>query len=132
MLTSPFLFCQIAYPKKAVIDKDTVCIITIEQTRLLDKVFIEKDECNELKDSLNSELNNYGDLVNDQKQIIASQDTQIVIQKKIIQEKNNIIKDDDKLLKKAERKNKWLRIEEVVCSSLGVIIGAIVTHVITN
>lgn len=114
MLLSLSAISQTAYPKRAVIDNDTVTLISIEQTKTINKVFVDRDECNEMKDSLNSELQNYGDLVQTQKSIISSQGTEIDIQKKIVVEKDVIIDSDAKLLKKQSRQVGWLKLQRTV------------------
>lgn len=123
MLMSLFAICQPVYPKKAVIDNDTVTIISIEQTKTINKVFVDRDECNEMKDSLNSELKNYGDLVQGQKAIISSQDKEIDIQKKIVAEKDIIIESDAKLLKQQNRKLGWIKLQRTALAFSTLVLG---------
>lgn len=125
---SQSVFCQAAFPRKAVIDNDTVCILSIEQTKVINKVFVDRDECNEMKDSLNSELTNYGDLVQVQKQVIASQDKEIDIHKKIISEKDVIIESDSKLLKKQNRQVQWLKIQRTVLGGIAISLTGIIVY----
>lgn len=130
---SPSVFCQPQFPKKAVIDNDTVCIISVEQTRTINKVFIDRDECVELKDSLNSQIKTYGIFVGQQKDIISSQETEIAIQNKIITEKNIIIDSDDKILKQQNRQIGWLKIQRTVLGAVVVgLTGVITYHQITK
>lgn len=105
---------QVAYPKKVVIDNDTVCIVSIPQIKIVNKVFIDRDELRELNDSLNSELSNYRDLAEGQKQIIITQDQQKEIKDKIILEKDVIIQSDEKLAKKQNRQIGWLKLQRNV------------------
>lgn len=112
------------YPKKAVIGSDTVCIISTEQVKQLNKVFVDRDECNEIKDSLGSMIKNYDKLVETQSQAIESQKTEIEIQKKIVAEKNNIIEADEKIIKKSERKIKWLIVQRNALGLLSIVLIA--------
>lgn len=125
------IFCQTVYPRKVVIDKDTVCIISTEQVRQLNNVFIDRDECNELKDSLNSQLNTYDKLTKAQQEVINSQDKEIVLQKKIVEEKDVIIHNDEKMLKKQGRQVTWLKIQRTVLAASTLVLGItvfILTH----
>lgn len=128
MLTELSAISQTAYPRKAVIDNDTVCILSIEQTRTINKVFVDRDECNELKDSLNSQIKTYDALVKEQKNIISAQDERIVIQKNIINEKDNIIQSDEKLMKKQNRQIKWLKIQRTVFGAVAVLASGIIAY----
>lgn len=130
MLINLLSISQTVYPKKAVIDNDTVCIISIEQVKTLNKVFIDKDECLELKDSLNSQIKTYDALVGEQKKIISAQDERIAINKNIIAEKDTIIESDEKLLKKQNRKLGWLKLQRTVLAVSTLILG--ITLIITN
>ena len=50
---------QDVWPKKKVIDGDTVIAFTPHQVNVLNGVFIDRDECREMKDSLDSQLRTY-------------------------------------------------------------------------
>lgn len=131
ILMTKLIFCQTVYPRKVVIDKDTVCIISTEQVRQLNNVFIDRDECNELKDSLNSQLNTYDKLTKAQQEVINSQDKEIVLQKKIVEEKDVIIHNDEKMLKKQGRQVTWLKIQRTVLAASTLVLGItvfILTH----
>lgn len=109
-----FCISQEGYPRKIVIDRDTVCAITFPQVDSVNKTFVDLDECNELKDSLNSQINNYETLVEGQEKVIKSQDKEIAIQKNIVIEKDNIIASDEKLLKKQNRRIGWLKVQRTI------------------
>lgn len=121
---------QEGYPRKIVIDRDTVCAITFPQVDSVNKTFVDLDECNELKDSLYSQINTYGKLVEGQKQIIISQGKEIDIQKNIVIEKDNIIASDEKLLKKQNRQVQWLKIQRAILSVAVLTLG--VTVIVLN
>lgn len=122
------VFCQSAFPRKAVIGNDTVCILSIEQVKIVDKVFIDRDECYELRDSLGSQIKNYGILVGQQKEVIASLDKEIEVTNKIVAEKNLILLSDEKLLKKQNRQVKWLRLQRNVLTGVVVVAGGIIVY----
>lgn len=121
---------QEGYPRKIVIDRDTVCAITFPQVDSVNKTFVDLDECNELKDSLYSQIDTYGKLVEGQKQVIISQEKEIDIQKNIVSEKDNIIASDEKLLKKQNRQVQWLKIQRAILSVAVLTLG--VTVIILN
>lgn len=119
---------QTVYPRKAVIDNDTVCIVSIEQIKIVNKVFVDRDECNELKDSLNSQIKTYGALVKEQNNIISAQDERIEIQKNISAEKDNIIASDEKLLKKQNRQVKWLKVQRTAFGAIAILASGILAY----
>lgn len=130
MLMNLYAICQSGFPRKALIDKDTVTIISIEQTKIINNVFVDRDECNELKDSLNSQLDNYIDLSEYQKAIISSQDKEIGIQKKIVSEKDVIIQSDEKLLKEQNSKVEFLKLQRIALLISTLVLG--ITVIITT
>lgn len=52
MVMSNLTFSQVGYPKKVVIEKDTVVAITNEQVKKINLAHLELQECNEIKVSL--------------------------------------------------------------------------------
>ena len=125
-------FSQDGYPKKIVIDKDTVCAVTIAQLDSINKEHIDKKECYELRDSLNSQIRNHIVYENDQRQIIINQDKELYAKNNIIQQKDVIIDSSDKLLKNQERKIKWLKFQRTFFPILGIAIGIIGTVLISK
>lgn len=121
-------FSQEGYPRKIIIDKDTVCAITIAQVDSVNKAFVNNDKCNEEKDSLNSQINNYETLVEGQDRVIASQGKEIEIQKNISAEKDTIIASDEKLLKKQNRQVKWLKLQRNVLAGVVALISGIIAY----
>lgn len=128
LLTTRLSFSQEDYPKKVIIDKDTVCAITIPQLDSINTFIVDLDECRELKDSLNSELSTYAKLVSGQKDVIASQEKEINIQKGIVAEKDVIIDSDTKLLKKNNRQVQWLKIQRTVFGGIAIITTSIIIY----
>lgn len=128
MLIQLYSFTQTAYPRKAVIGKDTVCISLIEQVRIVNKVFVDRDECRELNDSLNSQLENYEDLVRQQDFLIDSKEKELVIEQKINSEKTGIIENQEKELKQTNRKLQWLKIQRTVFGAVAVIATSIIIY----
>lgn len=125
---SQLAISQTDYPKKAVIDGDTVCILSIKQTRTLNNVYIDRDECLELKDSLNSQISNYDTLVADQKAIISSQDRANNINESIILQKDIIIKTDSITMKKQNRKIGWLKLQRNVLGGVAVLSTGVIAY----
>ena len=118
---------QQGYPRKIVIDKDTVCAITIPQLDSVNIAYVNSDQCRELNDSLNSELANYGDLVQQQKYIIASKDKELAIQKKISLTQDSIIVIDKLIIAGHDKKVNWLKTQRTIL--LGVCV-AITSYII--
>lgn len=125
MLTAVSVISQTVYPRKAVIDNDTVCIMNIEQVKTVNKVFIDRDECRELNDSLNSAVKVYDVLAGEQRKIITAQEERIVINQEIIAQKDVIIASDEKLMKQTYRKIFWLKVQKYVYGAAGIGVGII-------
>lgn len=117
---------QDEYPKKIVIGKDTLCVITIPQLDSANKSFVDGDKCNEEKDSLNSQIKNYEILTSGQEKVIQSQDKEIGIQKIITAEKDTIIQESDKIHKRMHRQIKWLRIQRNVFAGASAILTILI------
>lgn len=128
VLTVQSAICQTAYPKKAVIDGDTVCILNSEQTKAVNKVFVDRDECFELRDSLYSQIKNYDILVSDKNSVITSQQTEIDICKKIISDKDIIIQSSNKQLKDQNNKIKFLKIQRTFFWAIPAIGAGIIAY----
>lgn len=129
---------QEGYPKKIIINKDTLCALTIPQVDSVNKAFVNLDECNELKDSLFSQIGTYDAMVNNQRATIKYQDAELEVKNKIIAEKDTIIKSDENKIQelkdennKFENKIKWLKFQRTLYPILGVVVG-VVTVIIIN
>lgn len=113
MLISLFSICQNVYPSKAIINNDTVGIISINQVRNINKTYVILDECREMQDSLKSQLKNYDKLTVALKSNITSQDKEIQIKHNIIIQQHNLIQNNDKIAKNMKRKIIWLKTERI-------------------
>lgn len=104
-------FSQNSYPAKVVINNDTVCAISIAQIDSINLTYVHLQECNELVDTLESTILNYGKLDSTQKSIIHVQEEQIIE----LQNENNIkdiiIKNDDKIIETLTKDNKCLKLQ---------------------
>lgn len=133
------VICQDGYPKKIVIGKDTLCALTIPQVDSVNKEHVKRKECNELKDSLLSQIETYDALVNNQRATLKYQDAELDTKNKIISAKDTIIKSDENKIQelkdennKFENKINRLKVERTVYQILAVI-GGIVSYIaITN
>lgn len=119
---------QQGYPRKIVIDKDTVCAITIPQLDSVNIAYVNSDQCHELNDSLNSELLNYGDLVQQQKLIISSKDKELAIQKKISLTQDSIIVIDKAIIKGHDRKVTWLKTQRTILLGVCVVVTSYIIY----
>ncbi len=88
---------------------DTVCDITIAQVKTLNGTYIDRNECYEVKDSLNATIENYGMLVGKKDSLIFSLDKQIGIQDTIIGKYGRVVVNDSLLINKQDRKIKALK-----------------------
>lgn len=125
MLINLSAISQAVYPRQAVIDNDTVGILTIDQVRLLNKTFVDFDECKEMKDSLNSHIKNYDKLSKDQNNIIVSQDKEIATKQNIIKEQQTILAIDEKISKKQEQRITWLKVQRITLSVALIALAAV-------
>lgn len=122
MLISLLSFSQQSFPKKLVIDRDTVCVISIDQLRLINGVFVDRDECNEVSSLLNSQIRRYEDLVTKQDSLLMSSQRQVTLQEGVIEEKDRWIFNDGVIIKKHDKKIKFLKFQRfglsVICGGL--------------
>lgn len=118
-------FCQVNYPQKAVINGDTVCIISISQVDSINVTYIKLDECHEICTVLRAEISNYEELVKTNEVIMESNQKQLEIQKHIIEEKNQVDVQNEEIIKKQKRAIKWLRVERDVLGVAVLILGSI-------
>ncbi len=118
-------YSQKTWPQIQVIDADTVCIISIDQVKKINRIFIDRVECNEIKDSLNLVIDNYGILVEKKDDLLFLQDKQIEIQDNIIGKQGRIVANDSIVIRGRDKKVRWLKVQRnglVVISVLFVIL----------
>lgn len=120
---------QEGYPRKIVIDKDTVCAISISQLDSINVIYVNLDECHELRDSLNSEINNYIGLVNEKNLIISSKDKELVIEKKINFTQDSVIILDNKIINGHAKKTTWLKTQRNILTGMTVILTSYIIYV---
>lgn len=123
---------QAGYPRKIVISKDTLCAITIPQVDSVNKAFVNRDECYELRDSLFSQIGTYEALVGNQRATIEYQDKELDLKNKIIAQKDTIIQSDANKIQelkdeknKFENKIKWLKFQRMLYPVAGIVVGVL-------
>lgn len=91
MLTQLSATCQEGYPKKIVIDGDTLCAVTIDQVRKLNFVYIKDDFLKEMNDTLTVQNNRYKSLSNKYADLAKEYEVTMNLRKQVISEQDNII-----------------------------------------
>lgn len=134
MLTALFCFSQEKYPRKAIIDGDTVGIFTIGQVRQANQKFAMLDECREQNDSCNAQVKNYSRLNDKKNEIIAEYKNQVSVQEQINAEQTKIILNLDKQVSGNEKRIKFLALKnKALTVSLGIVaVAAGTTYLLTK
>lgn len=101
-------------PQKLIIGTDTSCIISQSQVKIINSVFIDRQGCKLIVDSLNTQANNYEKLISQYKLSILSQIRQLSLQKNISNLQNNIIGNDENRLSDLKKQIKLLKLERVI------------------
>lgn len=114
MLIPALVFCQKTLPQKLIIGTDTSCIISQSQVKIINSVFIDRQGCKLIVDSLNTQANNYEKLISQYKLSILSQIRQLSLQKNISNLQNNIIGNDENRLSDLKKQIKLLKLERVI------------------
>lgn len=114
-------YSQKTYPQIQLIDKDTVCVIGIDQVKKINTVFTDVAECNELNDSLQATIVTYDLLVKQKNKFIASQNNQLGTFGKIIEQKDVIIGNDSAIIINRDKKIKKLILQRNVLAVLGIV-----------
>ena len=109
MLMPLFCFSQVKYPRKAVMDGDTVCILLIEQVRAANILFVEKEQCEELVDTLRVQIKSYKQLNAINENLAKTYEEEIMLRRKLDAEKDLIIAEQEKQKKINERMVKRLK-----------------------
>ena len=116
MLSLQSIYSQSTYPKELLINGDTIVAITLDQSREVNKVFLEANYYKIVSDTLggkilllNSRIKNDSIIINDKNYQISNLDSVIYNQKNIIdRQKIDQGNTDDKLIKE-QRKNKIVK-----------------------
>lgn len=93
---------------------------------MIDAVFIDRNECEETRDSLYSQVNSYKNLVSLKDTLIRSRQKQIQVQDQIIDEYVKITSNDKKIIEEKEKKIKWLKIQRNVLTIIALSLGIVV------
>lgn len=91
ILTQLSSFSQEGYPKKIVIDGDTLCAITIDQVRKLNFVYIKDDFLKEMNDTLVVQNERYKSLSNKYSDLVKEYEVTMNLRKQVISEQDTII-----------------------------------------
>lgn len=84
VLTAQLSYCQGSYPKKLLIEGDTVVAITVDQAKKVNKAFISAGHYKEISDSLNVKIDVLEQKAVNNSFIIAKKDTIIKEWKEIV------------------------------------------------
>lgn len=114
-------YSQKTYPQIQLIDKDTVCVIGIDQVKKINTVFTDVAECAELNDSLQAIIVTYDLLFKQKNKLIASQNNQLGTFGKIIEQKDIVIGNDSAIIINRDKKIKKLILQRNVLAVLGVV-----------
>jgi len=110
ILTVTSLYSQETYPKKLVINSDTLVAITEKHTKIINKCFIDVFYCNIENDSLRKEVKILKEVVKNDSLVITSQSLDLTKYQEIITNKGKInettIKELDKLKIQLEKEEK--------------------------
>lgn len=118
MLLHLLNYSQKTWPQIQLIDSDTVCVISIDQVKVINKTFSDKDECEEMNDSLFSQIISYVELIDKTRGLVASQDRRIEIQHTIIDKKDIIISNTEAENAKNKKKIKFLKLQRGIASGI--------------
>lgn len=126
-------FSQTGYPKKIIIDKDTIVAITAKQLQVVNSIKVNYDECKEIQDSLYAQISTDSLVITSQFEFIRKLTNEINTQGDIIgNEKAKNIKTVEQLNKSLKlcrvQKIKTGIIGGLFTVSLGVILALLIVH----
>ena len=112
-------YSQNIYPKRVVIDKDTVTLFSDVQVLLITQTFISEEY-------LEKEINEYQIMINYYEQLVENKDSQILALDRIIATKDDIIVLKDKSLDNHKEEIKQIKRDKIkaIISSLAIGISA--------
>jgi hypothetical protein len=102
-------------------EKDSMVLVSLSDVYAYNHVFVDLKACNELADSLSSQIKNYVLIANDNEKYLANSDKQILNLNQEIQQRQIIQLLTDKQLKKANRNNKLLKFGLISVSAVAVL-----------
>lgn len=108
-------YSQNIYPKRVVIDKDTVTLFSDVQVLLITQTFISEEY-------LEKEINEYQIMINYYEQLVENKDSQILALYRIIATKDDIIVLKDKSLDNHKKEIKQIKRDKIkaIISSLAI------------
>lgn len=112
-------YSQNIYPKRVLIDKDTVTLFSDVQVLLITQTFISEEY-------LEKEINEYQIMINYYEQLVENKDSQILALDRIIATKDDIIVLKDKSLDNHKKEIKQIKRDKIkaIISSLAIGISA--------
>lgn len=117
LLTSISVYCQSGYPKKILLDKDTVIAITPTQLKTINIEHINYMECSELLLLKNAVVDSMTKIIALQDSVTSNLQQQISVRDNYISDKNTVIQAlyggtavRDKMIKKVVRQNTYYKV----------------------
>lgn len=109
-------YSQNIYPKRVVIDKDTVTLFSDVQVLLITQTFISEEY-------LEKEINEYQIMINYYEQLVENKDSQILALDRIIATKDDIIVLKDKSLDNHKKEIKQIKRDKIKAIISSLVIG---------
>ena len=116
-------------------DGDTVCILLIEQVRTANLLFVEKEQCEELVDTLRVQIKSYRQLNAINENLVKTYEEEIMLRRKLDAEKDLIIAEQEKQKKRNERQIKMLKlVNKILIGGAATVTIAVITAylILTN
>ena len=103
-------------------NNDTLLLLTIDQVKKLNVLKLEKDKYKELTDSLNRQVSDYELVIIQDKELINNLKEQLILEGKIINEKDGIVSELTDKNKKIEKKlNRNVFFNKVLIVGVGIL-----------
>lgn len=109
-------YSQNIYPKRVVVDKDTVTLFSDLQVLLITQTFISEEY-------LEKEINEYQIMINYYEQLVENKETEILALDRIIDTKDDIIALKDKSLDNHKKDIKIIKREKIKAAISSFVIG---------
>ena len=109
-------YSQNIYPKRVVIDKDTVTLFSDVQVLLITQTFISEEY-------LEKEINEYQIMINYYEQLVENKDSQILVLDRIIATKDDVIVIKDKSLDNHKEEIKQIKRDKIKAIISSLVIG---------
>lgn len=121
LLTVLSSFSQENYPKKVVVENDTLICISPEQLTRVNLLIVENQKCKDLSKLNSTELKKLTEIVETQDKVISNHEDQEIILKQTITDQENTISIKNKTIKRSKIKTK-------IFSAASFVIGAVLTY----